>query len=156
MEDAFIPYAAGLLDGEGSVAITRTTPQHANSTSPLPRYRMHVIVHMVDAEVLYLLQARWGGTVNPHKPSGPRDRDSYQWNIQALKARQFLADLLPYLIIKRERAALAIEFQDHLTASGAQRFQGQGMKRHTEEIVKVRDHYHARMKVLNQRGRIIV
>ena len=81
-------------------------------------------------------------------------RDTFRWTLTSLKAQAFLEDLLPYLIIKREHALIAIDFQKHLTTTGILRFKGQGMKRlPLEETSQIRDQYYQQIRTLNMRGK---
>jgi hypothetical protein len=147
-------YAAGFFDGEGSAVIRRKPPQIKSTTSPLPRYRVEALIRITNRDVLEMLQARWGGSIIFSKAPKSHWKDWYQWQIQATKAMTFLQEILPYLIIKKQQAELAIQFQKHIIESGKLRYGGQGLKRYPyEEIIRIRDGFFYQMKALNLRGK---
>ncbi len=55
------------------------------------------------------------------------------------KALKFLEDILPYLVVKKERALIAIEFQKLQTASIGVRAQGHGFKPISNEVWNTRE-----------------
>lgn len=85
-------YIAGFLDGEGSiygktVKITQAEPQQ---------------------EVLYWIKDTVGaGCVDLHRTKTDKWNNCYRYRIQSKKmGREFLSQLLPYLIVKKEKALL--------------------------------------------------
>jgi hypothetical protein len=111
-------YAAGLLDGEGSVLISRRQSPHGRT------YLMGVHIVNTYWPTLYWLQERWGGSVgrNRFQPNDSRGlratRVCGQWIIAARMAVPFLEDTLPYLQIKREAALNALAFQQGQPSGG--------------------------------------
>jgi hypothetical protein len=89
-------YAAGFFDGEGCVLID------------LPRrtkgYALRVTLAQGSKTVLLRLQAAWGGSL-----SGKEGR--WRLSLVGTTAGAFLSDIFPFLVVKREQAAIAIEFQ---------------------------------------------
>lgn len=106
-------YAAGFFDGEGAITIA----QGARPDCRHPIYNMRVIVGQNDPAPLVWLRDRWGGSIITRAPHGTRKRH-YTWCCFARQASKFLSDLLPHLMVKRERATLAIEFQGLRGAPG--------------------------------------
>lgn len=104
--DAGAAYAAGFFDGEGCVSISRTQRKDCNG----PTYCLAVIVGQINVEPLLFLQNRWGGSIS-HRIRPPPYSNVFDWRTQADSAASFLRSLLPYLILKQERAKLAINFQ---------------------------------------------
>lgn len=90
-------YAAGFLDGEGTVVIIRFRDPRKRF-----RYRVAVIVPNTVIVPLEWLCARWGGKVYNFRPPGVGHRSqSWQWQINT-RADQvaFLEDVRPYVKIK--------------------------------------------------------
>src|SRR4051812_24103916 len=100
--EGFISYAAGFFDGEGCVQIRVSYPRGTKS------YSMRLQVSQVDVRPLEMLQQRWGGSLRlePHRP-----RPIWRWCLQAHQAQAFLEEILPYLVVKRDQAEIAISFQ---------------------------------------------
>jgi hypothetical protein len=94
-----VAWAAGFLDGEGSIGI------YMNSGS----YRLMVSAGQKNnVEPLERLLALFGGTIQNN------DYGSYAthyWMISSRQAGSALKEMLPFLVVKREQAELALEFQ---------------------------------------------
>ena len=97
-----IAYIAGFLDGDGCIMLI-----------PWKRkqylyYCLRVTASNVFSEPLYLIQRIFGGKVKLYK-SREGCNDAYEWRIASRKAETFLTVVLPYLIIKKEEATLALQ-----------------------------------------------
>lgn len=95
-------YAAGLIDGEGSISARRHN-EVRNSFSICVR------VDMCDREPLDWLADVFGGHVKRIKRTTKSGKPIYDWVLFCKKAATFLSMILPYLKIKKKRAELAIE-----------------------------------------------
>lgn len=91
-------YAAGFFDGEGSISIVIGRGNQIGS--------LFISVGQIDERPLHLLKNLWGGSINLDNKRVSR------WRLNHQKARDALAEMLPYLIVKREQAEVAIEFLD--------------------------------------------
>lgn len=119
---AEIAYAAGFFDGEGSVTIG-VNRSHKRTHNPV--YTMRIGASQVDASPLFWLLDRWGGSVQPVARKTTQNNQVHIWGCFSRNAAKFLTDVLPFLIVKRERAEVALRFQ-------AQTFQP-GARGHTDE-----------------------
>jgi hypothetical protein len=99
---ADMAYAAGLFDGEGSINIK--TPGTSSRTTG---FSLVIQVTQTNLAPLLWLQERWGGSVSPIK----RRKPTWAWNAGSRLAEKFLLDVLAFLIVKREQAMIAVEFQ---------------------------------------------
>jgi hypothetical protein len=92
-----IGWAAGLIDGEGSIAIYNG--------------RVMLRINMCEAYALERFRRIVGvGTVKPQRPRRNR-KNSYRWYAGAYRDVRFvLRMLLPSLVVKREHAMLALLF----------------------------------------------
>lgn len=110
-DDLTRAYLAGFMDGEGSIRIHRG-PQH------------HTLVVSVGQNVrapLELFKQRYGGAIVYRKPSivaatGQPRRGSWDWRMAGPQCVLMLKDLLPFLIVKRGEAELAVWFQVNKSA----------------------------------------
>ncbi len=95
-------YLAGILDGEGCIGTTRTGKQRTVT--------MRVTVANTDHEFLRALKAQYDGVLNL-RSTGAKSRwkpfGSISWTHQA--AHRILERALPYLIIKRAQALVALD-----------------------------------------------
>jgi len=138
-----LAYAAGLFEGEGSVAITHRLGRNAR-----PQYMLVVAVKMGDPEPLAVLQSLVGGSVHYYKFESATElgrKPMHLWQVSARIAGQFLEGIEPYLQSERVRGKvkLGIAFQ-------AQK-RNVGRVVPTEYLVRQEQFYGA-MRLLNKRG----
>ena len=108
MSIAETAYTAGIVDGDGSIGLYRVRPDASRRS---PYYRLHVLVSSSNQLALTKLKEWWGGTVTRHmKKAGWLKRPQYQWIVSNRQALAVIETILPYLIIKKERAWIGAEF----------------------------------------------
>ncbi len=111
MRDTDFAYAAGLVDGDGCIAISREN----RYDRPKPYYfRVNVRVCQTDLEALKWLKETFGGCIyTQNHPRGNR-KECWAWSI---RNRQgiicFLLGIIPYLKIKQQQALLCLEFYEY-------------------------------------------
>ncbi len=103
-------YAAGIFDGEGCVHIA---PYLARGR---PYHRLFLAVANTDFAVLDWLHFRWGGHVSKTK-CRPRCSPIRMWSLTEGGGKPFLEAVLPYLLIKKEQAELALLFTQTKSAN---------------------------------------
>jgi hypothetical protein len=118
---AGIAYCAGLFDGEGCILLAKHhTYQGQKETAygrqPNYRYRMDIRLNQTRPESVAFMQEVLGGTVYfLPKGYGPKKDKIYSgrwhWEMADAVAAQALKAMLPYLLIKKAEAVLAIKFQ---------------------------------------------
>jgi hypothetical protein len=101
-QDPTDAYAAGLIDGEGCISITKRA------------LTVHVDVGMTKPGLPLLIEMaeRYGGNVRPFRAATARWAEAHTWTIVGEGAVAMLRLLLPSLRIKREQAAIAIRCQE--------------------------------------------
>ena len=111
-------YLAGIVDGEGTITIGRSeyvAHRKAEGSRPARQYNslgfhVKVSVKNTDLRLMKWLKNRFGGEYYDAKSKNPSWKDSYVWHHAAESKQEFLLAILPYLIIKREQALVALEF----------------------------------------------
>lgn len=98
-------YLAGIIDGEGSIGTTKTgTPRHIV---------IRVVIANTNVHLLDRLQIDFGGTFSVrergHQP-GWKPFASLAWTGRG--AESILKRVLPYLIVKRAQALIALELME--------------------------------------------
>lgn len=96
-------YAAGILDGEGSICLTRWSSNRWNNMYPV------VAVSNCDEPLIHWLNSRWKGSIRIGIIRSGSRRPQHRWSLSGLKTNKFLNDVIPYLIIKKERANWALQ-----------------------------------------------
>lgn len=99
--DMFVPYIAGFFDGEGTVDI-RWRMAKAGNGKKYERFEVRVMLCQMVIKPLEMCRGRWGGSIQMQKV--PR------WIVTGQQAAKFLRDILPFLIVKKDEAEIAVEF----------------------------------------------
>lgn len=122
--DTTYAYLAGAIDADGFISVSKKTGyrRRADGSSPT-YYSVRIGLSETRAEIPDLLQATWPAWRGEHQPKNPAHKRWHIWQTMGAKAREPLTRLLPYLILKREQARLALEFLD-LVESQRSTFKG--------------------------------
>ncbi|TMG31525.1 MAG: hypothetical protein E6H93_06360 [Chloroflexi bacterium] len=100
-----VAYTAGFFDGEGCVNIARYLKRGR------PYHILAIIFTNTNFQVLEWLHQRWGGNLIRQVVRGnPRHRPCGYLRLSPGPARPLLIAMLPYLIIKKSEAEIALQF----------------------------------------------
>lgn len=140
-----LAYAAGIIDGEGSLGITevarRPRPERPNAQGV--QHRIYLAVTMVDAACPLLLCEMFGGHVGTYQYN--EHRPQIRWSLSGSRAADCCEALMPYLRLKRQQAELVIRFQREIR--GGHR----GARRVTQDELAARRAMVVESKALNAR-----
>lgn len=103
LEPMKIAWAAGFLDGEGYIGVTR----NFNKRNGRMYYRIDLNAAQVHLAPMELLKSMFGGRVNFHQN---KHQGYWYWRVYGEEARQAIVLLLPYLVVKRKQADMAMQF----------------------------------------------
>lgn len=129
-------YAAGFIDGEGSIAIGKGTTHVSGKRI----FYLRLSVHQVDKRTLVALSNRWGGSLRlstSHKPN-----PIWEWVVSGTTAADVIRVIRPFLISKGEQADVALEFQSRKT--------GKGQGATTPEELAVQEELYTQMRELKR------
>lgn len=137
-------YLAGIIDGEGSIMVI-----HHNSNKEFGHkweyWVLRVLIANTDKRLLDWLLERFGGGYSIGISKKNTHKDTYQWRVDSKRALPVLMAALPYLILKKEQANLALDMiSTHKLV---------GRKGHTQETFEKRKALAERIKSLNKRGK---
>ena len=105
MRKTELAWAAGFFDGEGCIHIGRLTARgHTN-------YQLIIRVSQRTREPVDEFQRLFGGFVSTTRASSHPHKTQWLWGCSNAQAGKVLAQLLPFLIVKKSQAELAVEFQ---------------------------------------------
>ncbi len=99
-----LAYIAGLFDGEGCVNI------HTSKHKSGQYHDLRVFINNTAPELLLFCSRIFGGKLRLCKRQLP-EHDLYHWELYATRAETFLRAVEPYLILKKDKAALALSFR---------------------------------------------
>ena len=107
-DDFKLAWAAGFFDGEGCVSIAKPVNSPNGDGKKYHSYQLQIIVAQRDRRPMDALVGLFGGGITPVKIHG-----STYWYFRrhGRKATPILQAILPFLVLKREQAELAIRFQ---------------------------------------------
>ena len=106
-----LAYAAGIIDGEGSISLTWNASRLVKDGSrPSTAPMLYLQMSNTHRGVLdWFVQTFGVGTIIvAYRPKRPTHRTAYGWRVRNRGACAVLEMLLPYLIIKRPQAELGI------------------------------------------------
>lgn len=137
-----LAYWAGFLDGEGWIGVGRSfvkDPAHAS-----PCYRIVVGVVNTNKEIMKRFITKFGGYMYLRERL-PQHSPTWDSHITGDTAYNLLKMLMPYFIVKRKQAEVAIEYYEktHPAPRG---------RRLTKDELELRESYYQKMKKLNKRG----
>ncbi len=136
-----VAYLAGLFDAEGSILIQKKRPAGSNKSV---RYALSVTLTNTRPELVRLVQRRFKGSVVGPVHQTERQRPFYRWKLEGASARNFLREIEPYLIIKRDRVAMAHEMQDRIESHHHKPLQ--------EAEIRAREKIYRRFRQRNKSG----
>lgn len=101
--DVSLDYAAGIIDGEGTIGFSYDKGKDALS--------INIRVSMTTPIIPELLHSKFGGFLVKWKEKRANRRDLTTWAIKSIKAKDFLLLITPHLILKRNQAMLALYYE---------------------------------------------
>jgi hypothetical protein len=144
-------YFAGLFDGEGCIRIGKWSKP--NSTHV--RYSLHATLGVNYLPVIQLMHETYGGSIseNRHDLRGPNNRIVFIWTGASRVAAEFLHRVSPYLVIKREQAAVALRLQEHIDSTPYVRSGRKKEPRQGSEVINAyRDGLYHQIKELKKQS----
>lgn len=149
-----LSYLAGLIDGEGTVGITRRRPTGQNLTEEERSryyYSPFVIVVNTDKRLVDIAKEIMGkGSIWCTKPQKENWNAIWRYEAVALTARELIALVQPYLIAKATQAELALSMPTRKKA-GLKYGNGENFRRN-EYLYEQQKQCWLAMTELNRRG----
>lgn len=105
-----LEYIAGFFDGEGW--ITHSKCYYAGG-GIRNGWQLKAGIGNTNPHPLTAINELYPGTYTTKNSKMANSRPGWTWCIYGSKAAQFLSDILPFLIIKKDEAELAIKCQQH-------------------------------------------
>ena len=100
-------YLAGIIDGEGSISIEIQGTKNRKTDY----YTVRLIVINTDLRLLEWIESNYGGSIKSRTKYINR-KQCYNWVLFSFNAANLLKNCLPYLIVKKQRAEILIEFMN--------------------------------------------
>lgn len=127
---------AAFIDGEGSIAIHY---QKAKDGGEFGTYHLRIFVCNTDPRLIQWCKDIFGASYSSYENGGRAKKRLFRWWCYGDKASEVLKMCLPYFILKRKEAELAIFFQDCLMSERKHRLsESDFIQRKTVQQVLVR------------------
>ena len=111
LSETDLSYLAGFFDGDGCINISKSHPKHSKS----PRHVLQVILAQANRPFLQMWAERTGiGKLYQFKSQTKLNnrQEMWHWRMTGQQAEDLLRLLMPFLLIKRAQADIAIEFRE--------------------------------------------
>ena len=142
LKDVEFAYIAGLVDGEGTIGIYWTAS-----------WTITLRIPSTSRCVIDWLLARIPGGCEHDIKKNPRHKQMWRWGISTKRSQALLPLLLPYLVIKKEAAMVALMAGEVLDKLRTERHAGDGRFGHTpREATPEFMALVAKLRALNYRG----
>ena len=139
-----LAYAAGIIDSDGSISIVKFKSSDFRKGYG---YSLYVRVKNTDITIMEWLKKHFKGSFCQSNKQTKKWKVAYAWSITSQKALTFLKNILPYLIIKKERAEIAIKFQSSKESGRNWLFNPK-----TKDELMGENNYYQEIRILNRRG----
>ncbi|MCI0443036.1 hypothetical protein L0152_07445 [bacterium] len=106
-------YTAGILDGEGSLVLSKSHSRKRKDGSRKSIYQPNIQVTTSDDVITVFMKTHWGGALCIRKRTylNPKWKDANMWYLTGYKKLiPFLESVIPYLQLKRAKAVIMLEF----------------------------------------------
>ena len=139
MKTEDLAYFAGIIDGEGSIYILQF-----RQSQP---YYAGLAVYNTNRVLLEWVVEHFGGNITTKPAEKGRHKIVYLWRNGVIKDNlTILEQILPFLIVKKQQALLALEFLK------LQVSRGKGRPRYSHDDINLLRSYYEQMSKLNKRG----
>lgn len=141
-------YAAGYVDADGCITISRSQNRYHNQLRPT--HNLVITITGIDEVITTCFQEWFGGSVHTKSSKHgascylPHHRVQYRWEQSGNAALETLILLEPYLLGKRHQAQLGIKFQKEKQKDWAE-FRGKAVP---EDIWEKRESQYLQMRQL--------
>ena len=146
-----IGYLAGIMDGEGTIHISKPITRNKDCKSGI--YQTYIAVTNTEIVLLEWMKERIGGIIR----SIPTDKKSnvirkpiWRWYCPIVRIMDFCNLLIPHSVIKRRQFEIMLEARSTYTIHGAKKGQ-QGVKKLSDEILEIRHRCYLELKSLHTR-----
>lgn len=126
-------YAAGIIDGEGCIFISKQRQCGRSKTY----YSLRIAVSMTDAVVPRWLRRNFGGLVH-NKGVRQGKRAGYTWELATKDCAPFLRGVIPLLKIKAKQAHWALRFRETVGPRGTHKRSSRTVARQERLYQKLR------------------
>jgi hypothetical protein len=142
MDETMYAYLAGIIDGEGSISARFGS----NAKGRNPTLHLDLMVINTNTRLIAWLLENFGGRAKPRQFHDGR-KVVYEWVLAMRGAANLLPHVLPYMLLKREQAEIALKMASLALPYGAARKRGISPELQAERAALL-----AELRRLNRKG----
>ena len=104
-------YVAAMVDAEGGIFLSRTT-LYTSKGNPYYGYDLKVSIANISVRLMKWLVKNFGGEFRPKQMGKLGTHQCYEWFVSGgyNRLEWFILGILPYMLIKRDQANVALQF----------------------------------------------
>lgn len=136
-DPVFLAWAAAWVDTEGSIGMTYASDKYCRGGYIL--YRIRINIAQTVKEPLDLILSAFGGHI--HEISNRKTKKIFYYNAHSRKAAFILETLLPFIIVKKKQAELAIKAANLISTNRGSRAHPRASEI-TEELENIKNQLH--------------
>ena len=134
-------WVAGFIDGEGTISIHKMIESKSLMGA---RHRVSLEATNTNLASLQKLVSLFGGSIWQKRQQGENCLDCYRWRAEGQTAKKAILFALPYFVIKKEQAEIALKFCKTLRTIGTDT-----RTPISKRIFKIRNILYQKMQYLN-------
>lgn len=145
-DEQLICWAAGFFDGEGCINLSKQTGKNTRKDGRAwMSYGLGVSICQRDPRPLETFHTLFGGHFYPYVVKG---QTYYRWHTWSQGALHVLEVLKPFMILKAERAVVAMDFQKSMTLWN----KDYGRRGYPDWVREKLEDFFVQMRTFNKRG----
>jgi hypothetical protein len=145
-DEQLICWAAGFFDGEGCINLSKQTGKNTRKDGRVwMSYGLGVSICQKDPRPLETFHTLFGGHFYPYLVKG---QTYWRWHCWSHGALHVLETLMPFMVLKTERAEVAIDFQKSMTAWN----KDYGRRGYPDWVREKLEEFFIQMRTFNKRG----
>ncbi len=117
-------YMAGFLDADGSIGIYKHHIPGKKGDSQYQVYQLKVSISNTNRDVIEFLQGEFGGSII--EISRSKKKISFELRFNPRESEALLRQILPYLIVKKRQASIALSFRKEIVTPRGGRISSRG------------------------------
>ena len=141
-DSCLLYYLAGVIDGEGTIRITKSL---CRPNSPTYKYNIYLQICNTNLDLLEFISNSFGGYINLVRQETEKHKASYELCFTGRKAQEILLKIKDKCTIKKYQIELGLLLPMQEPGGGGRRV-------YSDEDLAFRDAIYEGMKKLNQKG----
>lgn len=106
-----LSYCAGIMDSDGYFSIKKSSWAQRHNNAVGYNYSIKIGCKQISQKALLLMSEMFGGNIRKEKPNCEKGKPLFSWQLTDKKAEMTIKKLIPFLIVKKDRAEILLELR---------------------------------------------